>query len=249
MAAGRAEFVKIQSSDGEVFDVPIKVAMVSRTLSVMLTDLGHQPDDLIPLPNVNSSILRKVLGWAEHSIERGLEENQQSVEQPPPSQLPPAATSTTVAMPSPPATPTSGQMPMQPRPQPRVPQRPSTRRLLPPPSHTLSTWETEFLIRNKGSIYDLLLAANYLDIKSLQDALCKVVADMIKGRDPQDIRKVFHAPNPLGNWRAAQGDRLSFISNTSTTTSSSSSSNVAATQEGSNSSEQQSSQQQQHSEP
>ena len=36
MASGRADFVKIQSSDGEVFDVPIKVAMVSRTLSVML---------------------------------------------------------------------------------------------------------------------------------------------------------------------------------------------------------------------
>lgn len=53
-------------------------------------------------------------------------------------------------------------------------------------------------------------AANYLDIKSLLDVLCKVVADMIKGRDPQDIRRVFHAPDPLGDWSA--GDRNSFLS-------------------------------------
>ena len=48
--------------------------------------------------------------------------------------------------------------------------------------------------------------------------LCKVVADMIKGRDPQDIRKVFHAPDPLGDWTGAQeGDsnRHSFLSTTS----------------------------------
>ena len=45
-----------------------------------------------------------------------------------------------------------------------------------------------------------LQAANYLDIKSLLDVLCRVVADMIKGRDPQDIRKTFHAPDPAGSW-------------------------------------------------
>lgn len=70
------ESVKLQSSDGQVFEVPIQVARVSRALSIMLAgkrervvvgvvylpglELGHHPDDLIPLPNVNSSILRKV---------------------------------------------------------------------------------------------------------------------------------------------------------------------------------------------
>lgn len=198
------EMVKLQSSEGEVFQVPIKVAKVSRTLAVMLTDLGHQPDDLIPLPNVNSSILKKVLGWAEHSLDDHTP--------------PPQATHTvTVDAPSSPTAPTSNQqLPIQPRPQPHVPQRPASRRLLPPPSHTLSAWEKEFLTRNKDSIYDLLLAANYLDMKSLLDVLCRVVADMIKGRDPQAIRRVFHAPDPLGDWVAGGGERLSYLSTTST---------------------------------
>jgi len=38
----------------------------------------------------------------------------------------------------------------------------------------------------------VLQAANYLDIKSLLDILCRAIADIIKGRDPQEIRKAFH---------------------------------------------------------
>ena len=38
----------------------------------------------------------------------------------------------------------------------------------------------------------ILQAANYLDIKSLLDVLCRAIADIIKGRDPQEIRKAFH---------------------------------------------------------
>ena len=39
-------------------------------------------------------------------------------------------------------------------------------------------------------------AANYLDIKSLLDVLCRTVADMIKGKDPEEIRRRFHVTNP-----------------------------------------------------
>ena len=66
-------------------------------------------------------------------------------------------------------------------------------------------------------------------MRSLLDALCRVVADMIKGRDPQDIRKTFHAPDPRDNW-AQGGDRLSFLSTTST------SSTTTSTEGGSNTS-------------
>ena len=61
-------------------------------------------------------------------------------------------------------------------------------------------------------MYCIAQAANYLDIKSLMDVLCRVIADMIKGRDPQDIRRVFHAPNPLGNWTIENDPRSSLIS-------------------------------------
>jgi len=40
-----------------------------------------------------------------------------------------------------------------------------------------------------------LQAANYLDIKSLLDLTCKRVADMIKGKKPEEIRKEFNIVN------------------------------------------------------
>ena len=39
-------------------------------------------------------------------------------------------------------------------------------------------------------------AANYLDIKALLDILCQTVADVIKGKDPEAIRRTFHASDP-----------------------------------------------------
>uniref|UniRef100_A0A803LSS4 SKP1-like protein n=1 Tax=Chenopodium quinoa TaxID=63459 RepID=A0A803LSS4_CHEQI len=42
---------------------------------------------------------------------------------------------------------------------------------------------------------DFLNAANYMDIKSLLDLTCQCVADMIKGKTPEEIRKTFHIKN------------------------------------------------------
>lgn len=109
-----ADCVRLQSSDGDTFEVSLKVAKLSRTIETMLrgeymlhsrsmalvhyqitrswchapyftsrsgvvldlyeyvvvfmeslisfllADLGHEPDDLIPLPKVNTRILKKV---------------------------------------------------------------------------------------------------------------------------------------------------------------------------------------------
>lgn len=42
---------------------------------------------------------------------------------------------------------------------------------------------------------DLLQASNYLDIKPLLDVGCKTVANMIKGKSPEEIRKTFNITN------------------------------------------------------
>lgn len=41
----------------------------------------------------------------------------------------------------------------------------------------------------------LLQAANYLNIKNLLDLTCQTVADMIKGKTPEEIRKTFNIKN------------------------------------------------------
>ena len=41
----------------------------------------------------------------------------------------------------------------------------------------------------------LIQAANYLNIKSLLDLTCQTVADMIKGKTPEEIRKTFNIKN------------------------------------------------------
>lgn len=41
----------------------------------------------------------------------------------------------------------------------------------------------------------LFQAANYLNIKGLLDLTCQTVADMIKGKTPEEIRKTFNIKN------------------------------------------------------
>jgi S-phase kinase-associated protein 1 len=60
--------VKLQSSDGVQEDVEIDVIQCSVTIKTMLEDLGFEEggDEVIPLQNVNSTILKKVIQWALH---------------------------------------------------------------------------------------------------------------------------------------------------------------------------------------
>uniref|UniRef100_A0A8R1HRM8 Skp1-related protein n=2 Tax=Caenorhabditis japonica TaxID=281687 RepID=A0A8R1HRM8_CAEJA len=59
----------------------------------------------------------------------------------------------------------------------------------------ISSWDTEFLKVDQGTLFELILAANYLDIKGLLDVTCKAVANMIKGKSPEEIRRTFNIKN------------------------------------------------------
>ncbi|XP_059442133.1 SKP1-like protein 1 [Corylus avellana] len=59
----------------------------------------------------------------------------------------------------------------------------------------LSKYEDEFVEVDQVDLYDLLMAANYLLIQGLLDRVLKRVADLIKGKQPEEIRKIFNIKN------------------------------------------------------
>uniref|UniRef100_A0A914X9I3 Skp1-related protein n=2 Tax=Plectus sambesii TaxID=2011161 RepID=A0A914X9I3_9BILA len=141
--------IKVQSSDGEVFDVDQDVIKLSNTINTMLQDLGMDAEqdqtEAIPLQNVNAAILKKVIQWCQYHKE-----------DPPPAEDDDNKEKRTDDIPS---------------------------------------WDAEFLKVDQGTLFELILAANYLDIKGLLDVTCKTVANMIKGKTPEEIRRTFNIKN------------------------------------------------------
>ena len=45
----------------------------------------------------------------------------------------------------------------------------------------VKVWDAEFVKVDQGTLFELILAANYLNIKSMLDLTCQTVANMIKG--------------------------------------------------------------------
>lgn len=139
--------IKLKSSDNDVFDVDVEVAKASMTIKTMIDELGLNDEaEEVPLPNVNSAILRKVIEWAEHHKDD------------------PAPTAED--------------------------EETRDRR-----TDDIPDWDQKFLTVDQGTLFELIQAANYLDIKGLLDVTCKTVANMIKGKSPEEIRKTFNITN------------------------------------------------------
>ena len=140
--------IKIQSNEGEVFTVETEIAKKSGTIRNMLEDLGMEEDadneEAVPLPNVSTNILKKVIQWSTHHKDEPTpvddENNQKRTDD-------------------------------------------------------ISSWDLDFLKVDQGTLFELILAANYLDIKGLLDVTCKTVANMIKGKSPEEIRRTFNIKN------------------------------------------------------
>ncbi|OQV19157.1 putative Skp1-related protein [Hypsibius exemplaris] len=144
--------IRIQSGDGEHFDVDLDVVKLSGTVKNMLDDLGigedvqNPTDEVIPLPMVTGAILKKVLHWAEFHKADPLANRDGDDD--------------------------------------------TSKR-----TDDISQWDSEFLKVDQGTLFELILAANYLDMKGLLDVCCKTVANMIKGKSPEEIRRTFNIRN------------------------------------------------------
>ncbi|KAJ3199599.1 suppressor of kinetochore protein mutant [Entophlyctis luteolus] len=65
----------------------------------------------------------------------------------------------------------------------------------PKSSEDIDDRDKEFITVDQGTLFEIILAANYLDMKNLLDLGCKTVANMIKGKTVEEIRKTFNIVN------------------------------------------------------
>eukprot|EP00448_Togula_jolla_P022493 CAMPEP_0170590944 /NCGR_PEP_ID=MMETSP0224-20130122/12138_1 /TAXON_ID=285029 /ORGANISM="Togula jolla, Strain CCCM 725" /LENGTH=223 /DNA_ID=CAMNT_0010914771 /DNA_START=94 /DNA_END=766 /DNA_ORIENTATION=- len=148
------ELLKLKSSQGEIFEVEPEVACMSTLIKNMVDDSGT--DEEIPLPNVKTAILSKVIDYCKFHKENPPEEIQKPLK------------STNLK------------------------------------DCGVSEWDSEYVNIEQEVLFELILAANYLDIKSLLDLTCAKVASMIKGKNTEEIRKQFNIVNDFTPEEEAQ---------------------------------------------
>lgn len=59
----------------------------------------------------------------------------------------------------------------------------------------LDPWDQEYVKVDQGFLFELILAARFLDNPRLLDMLCAEVARMVRGKSPEEIRRTFNIKN------------------------------------------------------
>jgi len=72
------------------------------------------------------------------------------------------------------------------------------------PPAMIAKADQEFCLVDQTTLFELILAANNLGIQSLLDLTCRAVANMIKGKTPEEIRKTFNIKNDFTPEEEAQ---------------------------------------------
>jgi len=148
MAEPKAEKITLVSNDNIVIEVDRKVAERSMLIKTLMIDLRKEEIESaqIPIPNVNESVLKKVLEWCEHHKDDAPVSSDDDSD---------SRKKTT----------------------------------------DIEEWDQKFMQVDQEMLFEIILASNYLDIKPLLDVGCKTVANMIKGKSPEEIRKTFNITN------------------------------------------------------
>lgn len=160
------------------------------TLSSSPTHTDSGIEDPIPLPNVSGKIMSKVSVCVFVGRKRGRRflflfcASATPTHRTPPQVLeyckfhakatPPGPAPTAEGAPHPPPAPPAGE---------RV------------TDDEVKDYDADFVKVDQSTLFELILASNYLNIKPLLDLSCLTVANMIKGKTPEEIRKTFNIPN------------------------------------------------------
>eukprot|EP00494_Astrolonche_serrata_P029128 UN29395 len=62
-------------------------------------------------------------------------------------------------------------------------------------NEVVSEWDAQYVEVDQETLFEIILAANYMDVKPLLDLTCAKVASMIKGNTPEEIRRRFNIQN------------------------------------------------------
>ncbi|OAA39497.1 SKP1 component [Beauveria brongniartii RCEF 3172] len=174
MADANAKMSKIWlvSNDNATMEVDRAVCERSMLIKNMLEDVGDgniRQDNPIPIPNVNEAVLRKVIEWCTYHRNDPVQaaDDESDVRK---------------------------------------------------KTTDIDEWDQKFMQVDQEMLFEIILvrlltspllpplnqpamlictpqASNYLDIKPLLDVGCKTVANMIKGKSPEEIRKTFNITN------------------------------------------------------
>jgi S-phase kinase-associated protein 1 len=68
----------------------------------------------------------------------------------------------------------------------------------------VSDWDFDYISVEQEILMELIMAANYLDVKPLLELSCAKVASMIKGKTPEELRKTFNIVNDFTPEEEAQ---------------------------------------------
>jgi S-phase kinase-associated protein 1 len=56
-------------------------------------------------------------------------------------------------------------------------------------------WEKQFCKVDQGTLFEMMIGANFLEIEPLVDLIAQTIANMIKGKKPSEIRTLFNIKN------------------------------------------------------
>jgi S-phase kinase-associated protein 1 len=149
------KMVDLVSQEGDNFQVEKKVAKMSELVKTMIPDDDDEEQQEIPLPNVKSQILGKVMEFCKHYSEEPMNDIEKPLK--------------------------SANM-----------------------NEVVQEWYANYVDVEQEVLFELILAANYMDIKPLLDLTCATVASMIKGKTPEEIRKTFNIVNDFTPEEEAQ---------------------------------------------